>query len=522
MAVTANKRCLRSMNPVLHRRVFLGGAFSVFVAMAFAPAAHAVNWRFEPSVSASAILTDNVNQSANDPQDALILSATPSFTLRSIGSRKVQATLQYGLTGVKRFGGDQSGDVFHNLNASGKAELIDDFLFIDGAANVSQELISLAGSPADATINSSNRATVGSYSVSPYLKRRFGTFADAEARYTLSGTLFANNVASNLANNAFNASLNSGTRFSDLSWGLHYSYRDVSSSGSGFSDTSYAYERADLSLGYALTRNFRLIGDVGQEKITYNSAIAAANNRDDSFWSGGFGWSPSRRTSIEATVGERFFGHTYNLSAHYRTRESTWTASYVEDVSDISQATLTERTSYLYLCPGANPGDPSQFIQSLFLISPAPGCILVGTQAALIPSLANGLYVSKTLSAGVNWGIRKISYSINAFDIRRIYLLQNNAEDRSLGIVASMNYRLAPLINLYGNLSLTRNEEPAALSHLVLDRVDDLYSFVAGVNRQFDSRLTGALTFRRSWRNSNDPTAVYSEDSLMASVNMRF
>ena len=132
------------------------------MAMAFAVPAHAVDWLFEPSIGASATYTDNVNQSEDNEEDAIILSVTPGFTLRSQGSRRVEATLQYGLSGVARFGGDDDNDLNHNLNATGYAELIEDFLFIDGTARVSQELISLLGSPADADINDSNRATTAS------------------------------------------------------------------------------------------------------------------------------------------------------------------------------------------------------------------------------------------------------------------------------------------------------------------------------------------------------------------------
>ncbi|MDP2057838.1 MAG: TIGR03016 family PEP-CTERM system-associated outer membrane protein, partial [Thiobacillus sp.] len=140
------------------------------MAMAFALPAHARDWLFEPSVGASATYSDNANQSATNPQDALILSVTPGFTLRSQGSRRVRASVSYGLTGVARFSDDNSTDLNHHLSATGTAELIEDFLFIDGNASISQELISLLGSPADAEINDSNRATVGTYSISPYIK----------------------------------------------------------------------------------------------------------------------------------------------------------------------------------------------------------------------------------------------------------------------------------------------------------------------------------------------------------------
>ena len=485
----------------------------VLVALASVPAAHAIEWRVEPTVSASATLTDNVNQSATNEKNALILTATPAVTLYSEGSRRVRATLQYGLTGVTRIGEDQSDNLYHNLNAAGSAELVPDSVFIDGDARVSQELTSLLGSPAAATVNDVNRTTTGSYSVSPYVRHRFGTFADFDARYTLSGVLFGSNAFSDLLTNAFDTSLNSGTRFVDLSWGLDYYYRDVSARNVTVVNGSYTYERANLGLRYALTRTFRLIGNVGQEKINYEAATAT--DLDHSTWSAGFDWAPSRRTSLEATMGERFFGNTYSLSANYRGRQSLWTASYVEDVNDISQATLTQGTLYIYLCG-------NQFVRTPFLIAPAPGCILVASQPGLIPSLSNGLYVGKTFTAGVNWGIRKISYSINAYDISRAYLLQNNLEDHSQGVNGSVHYRLSPLTDLFGNVGLTRNQIPAALSHLPIDRDDDLLSFILGVNHQFGSRLRGALTAEHYRRNSNDPTAEYRENRLTATVNMSF
>ena len=508
MAATVNKLHSR-------RRAKLAGTLSVFMAVGIASSAQALDWRFAPSVGASATLTDNVNQSPDNKDSALILQVFPGFTLQSEGSRRVEATMSYYLSGVARFGGDDDNDINHRLNATGKVELMDDFLFVDANARVSQDLISLVGSPADAAINGSNRATTSSYSISPYIQRRFGTFADAEARYTVSGVLFEENVASDLLSNEFIASLNSGSRFNTLTWGLNYSFRDVSDRSYGVNDTSYTYERADLTLGYALTRKFQLTGNVGHEWIEYDSALAAANNRDDSIWSAGFAWSPSRRTSIEASMGQRFFGDTYSLLASYRARESVWTASYTEDVNDISRTTLTEGTTYGWLCDG-------KFVETAFAIEPAPGCILVSTQDGLIPSLANGLFVSKVLRAGVSWGIRKVTYSVNVFDVTRIFLLQNDAEDRSQGINTSMNYRLSPITNFYGNLNWTRIQDPSTLSNLGVDREDDLYSFVVGVNRQFGSDLTGALTYRHYRRDSNDLTAEYTENNLMASVNMRF
>ena len=102
------------------KRVAFKRALSVSIAMMLGAPAYALDWKFEPSVGASATYTDNVKQSASNSKDALILGVTPGFSLRSKGSRRVQASLQYGLSAINRFGDDTDDDLFHNLNAIGK------------------------------------------------------------------------------------------------------------------------------------------------------------------------------------------------------------------------------------------------------------------------------------------------------------------------------------------------------------------------------------------------------------------
>ncbi len=483
------------------------------MAMAFAMPAHALDWRLERSLGASASITDNANQSATDPENSLILSVTPSFTLRSQGSRRVEATLQYGLTGVARFGEGDSTDFYHNLNAMGKAELIDDFLFIDGSARISQELISLLGSPADAEINDSNRATVGTYTISPYIQQRIGTFANAQARYTHSGAIFENDVASDAVSNALSASLNSGTRFTDLSWGLNYSIREVNNRDKNVGDSTF--ERVTASAGYALNRKFRVFGTVGQE---WNDFLSASET-DGASWSVGAGWAPSRRTSLEASVGERFFGNTYSATARHRTRTSNWNLSYVEDVNDISQFLGTTGTMFDYLC--LVDGEIQFFDDWPYSFPPAPtNCVSFNPKPGLLFDLRNGVFVSKTLRAGVSWGKGKLNYSLNAFDTRRDYQLLDS-EDRSRGVTGAVNYRYAPKTNVIGSVGLTRNEVPAALSGTT-DREDDLLTLSLGIHHQFATDLSGALTFRHIQRDSNVADANYDENRLTASVNMRF
>jgi uncharacterized protein (PEP-CTERM system associated) len=419
---------------------------------------------------------------------------------------------------VARFGEDESTDLLHNLNGIGKAELVEDFLFIDGSARVSQELISLEGPLVEAEISDQNRATVGTYVVSPYIQKRLGTFANTEVRYTASGAIFENDAAANTTANALTAALTSGTRFDDLSWGLNYFIRKA-----GYDDDvpDSTFERAYASLGYALTRKFRIFGTVGEEWNDYLSATET----DGSSWSAGFGWSPGRRTSLEASVGERYFGNTYNVSAQHRTRTSNWNVSYVEDLNDISQFILTSGTVYDYLCPGPD----GFFIKEdwQFNFPPAPGCIPFGGTPGPVFDLRNGVFISKVLRAGVSWGLGKLNYSLNAFDSLRDYEL-DNSEDSTRGVTAAVTYRMAPNTSAHGSLGLNRYElsPPSSGGGFfpapATKREDDLYTLILGVNHQFDPDLSGGLTYQHQRRDSNVANGDFAENRITGTVNMTF
>ncbi len=441
----------------------------------------------------------------------MILSVTPGFTMRSAGSRRVQATVQYSMTGVARFGGDESDDLYHNLNAAGKAELVEDFLFIDGNARISQELISLLGPTVDATVNDSNRATVGTYSISPYIQQRLGTFAYAQARYTARGAIFENEVASDSSSNSFTASLNSGTRFDDLSWGFHYSLIDTDYNTGP--DTTF--ERVSATAGYKLTRKFRVFGTIGEDKNEYLSA----SGTDGSSYSVGLGWSPSRRTSVEASTGERYFGSTHSFSARHASRLTRWDVRYTEDVSDISRLATDFRDlrgAELNSCP---PGTKLPIPPTLLDVINAD-CdvdLFFGT------SIVNGVFLSKLLTAGVSWDVgNRTTVSARLSDLTREFQLISQGEDRVQTVSGTINHELSARTSAYGRLSLTRNSLDSTAAGGGGAREDDIMSFNLGLNHRFAEQFSGALIFRHTQRDSNAANSNYEENSLTASVNMRF
>jgi uncharacterized protein (PEP-CTERM system associated) len=502
----------------------------------FSVPAHALEWRFEPFLNTSATLSDNANQSDADPEGAFILTATPGFTLHSEGSRRVQASLSYGLSGTARFGDRERTYVNHNLGALGNAELVDDFLYIDGTARLSQQLISLFGSPAEATINDANRATTFNYLISPYIQKRLGSYANLLARYSNSGSVFENDAATNANVNTVSASLTSGTRFKDLFWGLDYSNRDVKNKD----DADASFERASATVGYQLTRKFRVFASAGEEWNDY-VASGTSTSIDGSFYSVGFGWAPSRRASIEASVGERYFGTTYSFSGNYRTRTSNWTVRYYEDISDVTQQLLKNSGRVYWLCDG---GDGNAYLVYTLTYDPPSGTCtgpydglsvaafaLANDQNVTVDdlvaagvidiALASGVYVIKGFNAGVSWNLRRWDVGLSVHDTTRIYEAVSQAEDRVQGATGAVSYRLSPQTTASGSLSFTRNSADALLSGGEA-RDDDIVMLGLGLNHQLNRDTNGLLTYRHIQRDSSATNRDYDENRLTATLNMRF
>jgi uncharacterized protein (PEP-CTERM system associated) len=535
MAVTAGKRLLRAAKAALSGQAPLAGAFSVFMAAAYAPAAQAIDWRFEPRIGATTVFSDNIDQSATDAENGMSLSVTPGFSLTSHGSRRVQAVMQYNLSAVTRFGGKKSDDLYHNLGAAGKAELVEDFLFIDGHANISQQLISLLGSLADASVNDRNRTTVGTYSISPYVLKRLGTFAVAQARYTASGSVFQDNAAADSSVNAFTTSLSSGTRFNDLSWSLGYSIRKANNRNAPTAayNEDVTLENAYAQAGYALSRQFRVFGTVGRDWNDYLSTSGTSG----SSYSVGLGWAPSRRTDFEVSAGERYFGRTFSLAGSHRTRATNWTLRYSENVSDFTQQFLEQSSRIFWMCngrlvettPDLNPPSGQAGCQGPITAGQLAsdffnyGVSLADLVAAglLNVSATNGIYVIKNLTAGVFWNLGRLDMGLSAQDTRRLYQALADAEDHIQSMSASASYRLTPLTTANTSLTLTRNSLDSVLTNAAA-REDDYLSLSVGLNRRFNKDLTGTLTFRHTQRDSNDANADYDENSITASANLRF
>ena len=166
--------------------------------------AWAAKWDIVPTLSVAETYTDNVSLAPNAlKQSDWVTQVTPGISMTATGARlKFNASYNPQITYYAQ--GSQGNQIYQQLNATGNAELTEKLLFVDAGANVSQQNVSLLGPQTTSNVNTTgNRATVGTYFVSPYLRRDFGSDVQAEARVGYS--VVNSNNQSALTNSAVNS-----------------------------------------------------------------------------------------------------------------------------------------------------------------------------------------------------------------------------------------------------------------------------------------------------------------------------
>jgi uncharacterized protein (PEP-CTERM system associated) len=270
-------------------------------------------------------LTNNVNLTATDRQSDLLLSVSPGIQIGGQRGR-VRGYLDYALTATF-YARDLDASTFYNtLSASANVEAVPNRVFVDANASISRQFISPFGTQStDPSLNNGNTTQVTTVNVAPYAKGQIAGQVNYLGRafytYTNSGTSQASN------SEAFGALLafDSTTRWSRLSWGLDFSYREVR-----FTDQRNEFDQLNvLSLNYAVTPELRvsLRGNVETSNLT------TLNNETTSGWGGGLRWTPSPRTNLILEYDQRVFGNSHLYSFDYRTPRSVWSISNRQGLS---------------------------------------------------------------------------------------------------------------------------------------------------------------------------------------------
>lgn len=498
--------------------------------LALTSAAQAAEWQFVPSINASETYSDNVLLApSNLATPGFITNLMPGILITGTGDR-LNFQLSYALQDMIYDVGGWAHAYYNQLNASGHAELLPRFLFLDGGASISQQPLTLLGPvTANAANLTGNVANVSTETISPYLLHDFGSLATGQVKFTRSATnySYAGEPVANVAG-AYNPGLAASTLFSTtmdttdvklrngdafdyLSWALDYNR--TTTDYSNFIPATLTMSTLDL--GYLLTPQFKLTGEGGYEDDTY---VYVGPRPTGAFWNGGFSWAPTPRTQISATEGERFFGRTYSLNLSHYTRMTAWSASYSDQVTtSVMQQNIPPSATLDQLLAGQIP-DPTarqQAVQQI-LASLGPMGALFGQNV-----LTNQVFLMKSLqaTAGINTPRDVILLTVFSNQSTPLQQVPANAtleanylffgDFNQYGTTLSWSHHFTALLSANASMNVTRFSFPGQS----LEENTDMFLF--GFSETLSPKLSGILNFRHQLMNSGVGGYNFQENAII-------
>jgi uncharacterized protein (PEP-CTERM system associated) len=490
------------------------------------PCTEAADWRVTPTVDVRGTYTDNVRLAPRGGERSDFVSeVTPGISLSRDGpGLKVNA--KYGLQYLTYANDSEGSRLAHQLSATANAELIKDLFFVDGNAAISQQNISSLGpQPTDNTSVTGNRASVRSYTISPYLRHSFGTTASSEARYTHTSVSTGASAVSDSQMDGVALSLNSGPAFKSLGWGLRYNQQRNHLDNVDNVD----FTNVTANLRYLITQQFSLIATGGYDKYDYASTTGDPEGK---FYTAGFSWRPTERTSLTASAGKRFYGNTYSLESSVRSRYSLWSVSY-NDAITTSQAQFAGQSaittsSFLNLLFSSSIPDPiarQQFVDRFILSTGLPPVL-----SRSVNYFSNQFFLQKSLQASVAITGAKNTVVLSVINTAReaqsalsasdpLFGLLNrtlNANTRQAGINALWNWRVTALTSANFTAGYTRTRDTSTGER------QNQKTIKVALATQIQPKLTGAVELRRQMLTSDIAGGDYVEHAITASLLMRF
>ena len=495
-----------------------------------APASHA-QWEVTPRVGLLETYTDNVDLRDDHLASAQwITELRPSLAVSGETRRlKVDAIASWS----KYVYSDQDEvldriDSQRSYAATLQGTLVDQMLYVDAAANRSRQSVLPFGPGAPSTpYSSTNQTEVRSWSVSPYLVRRLGRDATLQLRYTrdsvdsglrdLYGTSTGDTVMLNLA---------SSTELRKLGWGLNYMRQDIDNRLVGESSS----ETVNGSLRYQFSRTWAATATAGYDRYDFEGPGGNTAGRN---WSVGGVWTPSVRTSVQASIGRHLYGQTGSLVATLRARRLVWDVQYGDAITSsrsqfllpaaIDTASMLDR---LFNGMIANPLERERAVAAYMQANGLPASL-----ANDVNYLSNRYSRDKQLRASMGWRSQRASALLSAYRSERravsdqqsdspllgsaLSSLNDNVRQRGAGLAHT--YRLNARSHLQSGADY-RYSESLTTGIESRERV-----FFVRLNRDLGRNLQASLEARR--RNGGvgfEGRQDYTEHAVIASLSMTY
>lgn len=485
------------------------------------------DWKITPTVDLRGTYTDNIALATDDKkQGRFVAEVTPGLTVLNNTPRlKLRARYQLHYYGYDDDGVENARHVQSSLLSDVNAILIDDLLYFDGNASIADQAVSAFGPQVNYSGYSGvNRERIKTWRVSPYLRHSFGPAASAMLRYTRDSVQGGNSGLSNSNGDTLAFNLNSGPLFRRIGWGLYASYQRLHDNVADNTNVKLA----GANLRFRLSDSFSLTASGGYDEYDYQTVGDPIKGKN---WSGGFDWTPSSRSSLRATAGKRYFGDSYLLDAHHRSRRSVWTVNYTDAVTTTREQFLLPATvdtvTVIDRLFTADIPDPVQRRMAVEAYIRAAG--LPNALAESVNYFSNRFILQRQLQLSSSFNMARTTLILTAFKTRREALSSfeadgalsgpssGNFNDNTTQTGASALFNMRLTSRSSANLSLTTARSQSITTDLETRNT----ALRLALTRTFSPRLSGSAEVRHTTGNRFAGSASYKENAMSASLSLK-
>lgn len=478
-------------------------------------------WKFEPALTLTETYSDNINLApAGQERSDWVTSISPSLNLQRKSSH---LDLKFSYTPELLYYANASNgtNVRNSLQGTAKAEIINDQLFFDANAQISQQNVSPYQTLAADTVNgSNNRTETRTVSLGPYLRSRFGNDGSYLIGYRYTRSDSDSDVLALSNSNDFYASVSDGVG-SKVKLGLDYDRQ--TSNYAKLNDQRT--EHLSGTLSYLVDSRLTLFVTAGQERNDY--VTFTGEDSGGAYYSAGIKWAPNPTTSLNAQHGKHYFGNTDQFQFTHRTAMTVWRVGYSNDQTTSVQQLLLPATfstavllDNLFLSRFPDPVARNQAVASLLQQSALPN-----GQIQQFNFLTNQIYLQKRLDVSLALvGLRNtITFVFNKSEQRALSaetipldIFAGDRRFRTTSFNASWSYRLGAQTSATLTGQRTRSE--------ALDSPDESRQrlFTLALQRQLQRNLSASLQLRNTRQDGNFLGSGYSENAIVGSLRMQF
>ncbi len=301
------------------------------------------NWTFTPGIDVDIQATDNARALGTARRGGeMVTTVTPSLLIQG-ESQRLSGSLNYAPQFRTFLRDSRQNSVGQNLNASARATIFEDLLFLNASAYAAEySRAGGLGQSSNGSLSRQDRVQTTSFSVGPQLRHSFGDYGVAQLSHTYAnqkivGPALRSNspftqpvVPGATVTNSTEASFTSGQEFGRLNFGVTLSR--IMYDGQGVLKGAHRSSET-LDLGYAVTREVTLLGQVGHQDLKYGGTRSIRIN--GAIWSVGARWTPDPDTTMTVRYGYRDGGASFSFEGSTApTARTRISASYSEAMAN--------------------------------------------------------------------------------------------------------------------------------------------------------------------------------------------